>query len=66
MELDHKNQEQEKLIADMVHEIENLKIFLKIKDKKINALTHELEHGKAMTEVENLRWEIFAKFIFFL
>lgn len=55
MELDHKNQEQEKLIADMVHEIENLKIFLKIKDKKINALTHELEHGKAMTEVENLR-----------
>jgi len=58
MELDHKNQEQEKLIADMVHEIENLKIFLKIKDKKINALTHELEHGKAMTEVENLRDEL--------
>ena len=40
----------------MRHELENLKILLNIKDRKIKELKEELEHGSVITQVEQLRY----------
>jgi len=44
--------------SSMRHELENLKILVHIKDRKIKELKDELEHGTVATQVEQLRDEV--------
>ena len=42
----------------MRHELENLKILVHIKDRKIKELKDELDHGTVATQVEQLRYSL--------
>ena len=52
---------QKSLLRNSSHQIENLEIFLSIKDKKIKDLNDELHHGKAKLDLQHLRCRVFQK-----